>query len=185
MISFVSILLFGLLYIVQVSSIIACSVHILNLEWQRTPYKRTMLRPLTHKLISWRLGHKCAFFWCHSANLFRTINEYDVKLWWQGALVITFVNKKYVFLHLCSHRVPLECSQELAEWDVGVPAQQVSQPVCQSISKILRRNFTFFLEISCIWRRKNLGLKSYQGQNLEKTADPTVWVQAQHQRWVF
>ena len=107
------------------------------------------------------LGINVHFFWCHSANLFRTINEYDEKLWWQGALVITFVNKKYVFLHLCSHRVLLECSQEFAEWGVGVPAQQVSQPVCQSISKILRRNFTFFLGISCIWRRKNLGLKSW------------------------
>ena len=114
------------------------------------------------------LGINMHFFLCHSANLFRTINEYDVKLWWQGALVITFVNKKYVFLHLCSNRVPLECSQEFAEWGVGVPAQQVSQPVCQSISKILRRNFTFFLEISYIWPREKLGLKSYQWTKSEK-----------------
>ena len=73
-----------------------------------------------------------------------------------------------MFLHLCSHRVPLECSQEFAEWGVGVPAQQVSQPVCQSISKILRRNFTFFLEISYIWPREKLGLKSYQWTKSEK-----------------
>ena len=27
------------------------------------------------------LGINVHFFWCRSANLFRTINEYDVKLW--------------------------------------------------------------------------------------------------------